>query len=799
MFKYYLKLALRNLQGNKLTKSVKIIGMALAIAVSMIIFLFVNHEQNYDRFFTNHQNVYRLLIFENYTDGSQVLTNKAVPVFGTEELKQNFAEIQHITKVRKEADPTYFYNNEVYEFNDSYNVDSTFFKIFNVKLLLGDRGNVLNQPGSAVISSNVAKKIFGNKNPIGETIIEYNRNPFIITGVFEDFPSSSHILPDIIKSFKKGHNVYRDVGRNQQTINYVLLREGVNIVQLEESINKESTSWFASREDIVSVKNILQPVTEIHTQKYEINEQVPGISKELLRLLVLVALFILLVAWLNHLNISTNQRLKQIKQNSVDRVFGMGHKQNFYKIFVENLSDFVFSCLIAAFLITLFLPVINALLEKQIDMFSVPRIWGLFIAGILSLSLLSALIEMLLISKVSFINSLKGQLGGKKSGKWMKKSVLVAQYAISVVLIFFTAIVFVQSKYLINRDIGMEKDNIIIFSTRHKQFTTQEEINKKIIFTEENKKNSGLKSATFCSSIPGSITDYQSISRTDEPDKIVLMQTIATDENYLKTFQIELIAGENLRRKLPQDQYEILIDRTSSKLFGFETPTDAIGNSIFYYQWNTQMKIVGIIEDFNTHNLGYMGQETGNFLGYHMNYNRRYLAVNYGGTNPQQVINKIQDKWKEVFNEAPPMYYFLNDSYRKVYKSELVQRKLFLLFAFTAIIIACFGLFAMAFETIVQRTKEIGVRKVNGAKIIDILNLLFSDYIRIIIIAVVPGLLIGYFISSNWLKEYAIKISISWYFFILPFVVLGCITLVSVMYHSYKAAVSNPIEALKYE
>jgi putative ABC transport system permease protein len=212
-----------------------------------------------------------------------------------------------------------------------------------------------------------------------------------------------------------------------------------------------------------------------------------------------------------------------------------------------------------------------------------------------------------------------------------------------------------------------------------------------------------------------------------------------------------------------------------------------------------QFRIVGVIKDFNTHNLGYMGQETGNMLGYHARYNRRYLAVNYDGTSPLQVINQIQEKWNEVYDEPSLMYFFLNDSYRQVYKSELVQRKLFLLFALTTILIACFGLFAMAYETIVQRTKEIGIRKVNGAKISEILNLLIGNYIRIIIIAVIPGLLIGYLISSNWLKEYAIKISISWYFFILPFVVLGCITLVSVMYHSYKAAVSNPIEALKYE
>lgn len=804
MIKYYLKLALRNLQGNKVTKGVKIIGMALAITISMVIFLFVNHELNYDCFFSNHKNVYRILNDVKQKDGTQS-KGAATPIPLAEEIKQNFPEIQYICRITKNEQSIFYYNEFIFETNSTFYADSTFFKIYDVNIIAGDANSILSEPKTAAISKTTAKKIFGNEEAIGKTIKLNNQGSYTIAGVFEDFPTSSIMNPEIILSMLSSNWVSIN-GKSRwdshilSTI--VLLQPETDLKNLSEKINKLTADKVKLYPGHQEWKFEFQPITEVHFDKYSWGGFKQGINKEVLHILILVALFIIIIALLNHVNISTNLRLKQIKQNSIDKVFGMKKKQQFLKILTETKCDFFTSFVLAIILLLLFLPQINQLLDKNILLFSYPLIWIFYITGLILISFLTAYFESIIVSKINFVSALKGKLGEKQSGKWIKQTVLITQYAIAVILIFLTAVVYMQTRYLINRDLGMNRENIIVIEAQTIKIGQPEGKTKKQLFIDEIKKFPEVKSATFTNVIPGKVSSsvYKYFVQGQPSESAISCLRIITDNNFIETFDIPLIAGENLRQqKNGNPNTDIIITKSSIRFFGFKNPMEAVGKTIVRpFSNNLLLNVVGVTDDFFINNLYARDIKVGITMEYNDD-NKCDFAIKYNAANALTLVEKIQETWKDVFEEPSMNYYFLNDSYRKVYKTELIQRQIFLLFAFTAVIIACFGIFAMAFETIVQRTKEIGIRKVNGAKTQNILTLLFRNYVGIISIAIIPGLIIAYFVASRWLENYDNKIPISWYFFIVPIVFIAIATLISVIYHSYKAAVSNPINALKYE
>jgi putative ABC transport system permease protein len=804
MIKYYLKLALRNLQGNKVTKGVKIIGMALAITISMVIFLFVNHELSYDCFFSNHENVYRILNDVKQIDGTQS-KGAPTPIPLAEEIKQNFPEIQYICRITKNRQDIFYYNEFIFETNSTFNADSTFFKIYDVNIITGDANSILSEPKTAAISKMTAKKIFGNEEAIGKTIKLNNRESYTISGVFEDFPTSSIMNPEIILSMLSNNWVSIN-GKSRwdshilSTI--VLLQPETDLKYLSEKINNLTADKVKLMPGHQEWKFEFQPITEVHFDKYSWGDFNPGVNRELLHILQLVALFIIIIALLNHVNISTNLRLKQVKQNSIDKVFGMKKKQQFLKILTETKFDFFTSLVLAIILLLLFLPQINQLLDKNILLFSYPLIWIFYITGLLLISFLTAYFESIIVSKINFVSALKGNLGKKQSGKWIKQTVLITQYAIAVILIFLTAVVYMQTRYLINRDLGMNRENILIIKAQTIKINQPEGKTKKQLFLDEIKKFPEVKSATFTNVIPGktSATVYKYFAQGQPSENAINCLRIQTDNNYIETFDIPLIAGENIRQqKNGNPNTDIIMTKSSVRFFGFKNLMEAVGNTIVMpFSDNLLLNIVGVTDDFFINNLYARDIKVGIIMEYSDNNNCDF-AIKYNDTNELTLVKKIQETWKDVFEEPSMNYYFLNDSYRKVYKTELIQRQIFILFSFIAVIIACFGIFAMAFETIVQRTKEIGIRKVNGAKTQNILILLFRNYVGIISIAIIPGLIITYLVASRWLENYDNKIPISWYFFIIPIVLIAIATLISVIYHSYKAAVSNPINALKYE
>lgn len=803
MIKYYLKLALRNLQGNKVTKGVKIIGMALAITISMIIFLFVNHELNYDCFFSNHENVYRILNDVKQMDGTQS-KGAPTPIPLAEEIKQNFPEVQYICRITKNRQDIFYYKEFIFETKSTFNADSTFFKIYDVNIITGDANSILSEPKTAAISKMTAKKIFGNEEAMGKIIKLNNQESYTITGVFEDFPTSSVMNPEIILSMLS--NSWVSINGKSRWDSHILstiilLQPETDLKYLSEKINNLTADKVKLMPGHQEWKFEFQPITEVHFDKYSWGDFNPGVNKELLHILQLVALFIIIIALLNHINISTNLRLKQVKQNSIDKVFGMKKKQ-FLKILTETKFDFFTSLVLAIILLLLFLPQINQLLDKNILLFSYPLIWIFYITGLLLISFLTAYFESIIVSKINFVSALKGNLGKKQSGKWIKQTVLITQYAIAVILIFLTAVVYMQTRYLINRDLGMNRENILVIKAQTIKINRSEGKTKEQLFLDEIKKFPEVKTATFTNVIPGKVsaTVYKYFAQGQPSESAINCLRIQTDNNYIETFDIPLIAGENIQQqKNDNPNTDIIITKSSVRFFGFKNPMEAVGSTIVMpFSDNLLLNVVGVTDDFFINNLYARDIKVGIIMEYSDNNNCDF-AIKYNASNALTLVKKIQETWKDVFEEPSMNYYFLNDSYRKVYKTELIQRQIFILFSFMAVIIACFGIFAMAFETIVQRTKEIGIRKVNGAKTLNILTLLFRNYVEIILIAIIPGLIIANFVTSRWLENYDNKIPISWYFFIVPIVLIAVATLISVIYHSYKAAVSNPVNALKYE
>lgn len=808
MIYYNIKIAIRNLIKYKFYSFINIVGLAIGMATCLLILLFVQDELNYDRYNDKADRIYRVIA--DFKMGGNVFVTPNLGAPTAEALVNDFPEVEKT--VRLQQGGTWFvrYGEKSFKETSVIIADSTFFDIFTIPLLEGDPKTALIKPNTLVLSKKMASKYFGDDDPLGKTLRLDNREDYTVTGVFKDIPSNSHFHAEFILSLQidpGGSNDYW-LG-NMNYITYILLQKNYNYKNLEAKfplmvkkyIGPELLMYTGnSLEDFLSKGNkagfYLQPLTDIHLYSDLLGELEPNGDIKYVLIFSAIAVFILLIACINFINLSTANSSGRSKEVGIKKVLGSDRKELVKQFLTESVLMSLLAMIIALIIIVPVLPYFNNLSGKELTISYLTNYQ--FLIGIIILTLFIGFIAgsypAFFISSFKPVSVLKGKLrSGTRSG-YLRGSMVVFQFAASIIMIIATIIVFNQLNYIQNKKLGFNKEHSVII---HDTYILDDKVQS---FKNEITKDTRIISGTVTSALPvessGSINGTFRDGRTDD-EKLVPMASWSVDYDYVPTLGMEIIKGRNFSREFGSDSNSVIINEAVAKHFEWKDPigkrlsqyTAADGSEIRTYT------VIGVVKNFHYESLK-------NSIGPVILFLRprtSYAVFRFKGENTAGVIDFIEDKWNEFAPGQAFQYSFMDEDFNNMYKAEQKIGDIFSTFAFLAIFIGCLGLFALAAFTAVQRTKEIGVRKVLGASVPNVLLLLTKEFLKWILIANVIAWPIAYYFMNNWLKDFAYRIEISWWVFFLAGGIALLIALFTILFQAIKAAIANPVDSLRYE
>jgi ABC-type antimicrobial peptide transport system permease subunit len=773
-----LKTGLRTLYRNKLYTVLNVLGLSVGMASAILIFLWVQFQISFDRFHENTELIYRV-IQDQYYSNDEVFHVEVTPTALAKAMKENLPQISQTTRYNMKQS-LFEINEETKAMENVQLVDPDFFRMFSFPLIKGDPGRVLEKPRSMVISEKIAGKYFGKTDPVGKTVILEGEFPFTITGVIRDNPKNTEISCDILIPFE----FYKELGENTETFQnnwittYVQLLPGISADSVNKGIDHYKKIHFPDSKTIF----FLQPLKRIHLFWIWGGGPIRNV-----RLFSIIAAILILIAAINFTNLSTAMSAKRFTEIGIKKSFGAGRKALFRQFITETLILSAVSMFIALILAESFLTWYNNMLQTQLKIRynDVIMVAGFFVIMIIT-GFLSGLYPALYLSSFKPIRILKSNpMANKKS--FLRESLVVIQFALAIILIVNTIIVKKQHAFLQKQEVGFQRDNILFIPLRG-NFRDKFEFIK-----SELEKVEGVKSVTFSSHVPATI--YSNGGGYDwagkSPEINPLVSNTMADYDYLETFGMTLKEGEFYARYQYTDTNNIVINNTFAEIIGIKP---IIGEYI--KAWGRQMKIIGVVNDFNFKPL-YSKVEPLiilNITDWH-----QYVFCKLSAENMPQTIKKIGDVHERINGAFPFEYHFVDADFEQMYNAEQRQGRIFNVFSFLAIFISCLGLFGLSSFMMTQRTKEIGIRKTNGATALHIMVLFGKYYIRWILVSFVLAVPVSYFLIEKWLKNYAYKTDISWWVFVLAGLLAIVISVITVGGQSWKAARRNPIDALHYE
>ena len=783
----HLKTTWRNLWKNKFYSSINIIGLAIGLAVGILIMLWVQDELSYDRFHKNHASLYKVMENQKYGTG-EVYTFSSTPTPLAKSLKNEFPEITYSTRVSWVRQHLFNYGEKHIEEFGIY-VDPDFIQMFSFPLKKGDAKKVLTEPNTILISETLADKYFGSENPLGKGIRIDEERQYKVTGVFKDLPSNStlkfgFLMPvgDYVKLYM--NNEERWDNNNIQT--YVQLSKESNPALLTSKISAVPGKKHA---DQVNVKLFLHPAADWYLRSNFKDGKNIGGRISYVQLFIIVAIFILLIACINFTNLVTAQASKRSKEVGVRKVIG-GDKASLIKQFlVESLLLTFFAAMLALAIILLIIPSVNQLLDRKLHIdFLNPAYLLVFFGIIIITGLIAGTYPALILSSFQPIKVLKGITAGVKGkNSLLRKSLVVIQFVISVVMIIGTIIIYQQIKYFQNKNLGYKKENLVYFASSgipEQHYET---------FKNELATIQGVKGVTRCSinftGSNNSTSDVKWNGKLDE--KEVLFSLINTDHDMLNTFGIDLKEGRNFSKDFGADTSNYIINEEAVRRMNLKQPV--IGQQLEL--WERKGTIIGVARDFHISSIhGPIEPVILQARDWTWTY---YLRID--GQNTASILKNIESVYKKRIPERPFSVRFMDQEYESMYKSEMQIGELAKWFSVLAIFISCLGLFGLVSLAAIQRTKEIGIRKVLGASVTNILGLLSRDFLQLVIIASLIAFPLAWWLMNNWLKDFTYHINIQWWVFVLSGFTVLTIALITVCFQAIKAGMSNPVKSLRAE
>jgi putative ABC transport system permease protein len=794
MIKNYFKIALRNLWKHKAFSIINITGLSIGITACFFIFMYVGFELSYDNMHSKADRIYRL-VTDIKTPTETINTGVTAWPFAPN-IKNDFPAVESFVRISGGSFLVRKGNVKFQEERSAF-ADSTFFKVFDFKLVKGDPKTALSEIATIVFSESAAKKYFGNTDPMGQTVlITGDAIPAKVTGIMKDIPENSQIKADMLISmvsltqkFNKGlDNQWGNFGASS----YLLLKPGTNPKTLEAQLPAflERRNGAEEKKQQMFFKLLLEPLKTVYLYSKRNGQESGSITN--VYVFGIVAIFILLIACVNFVNLTTARSVERAKEVGIRKVVGAERSQ----LASQFIGESVVLCLIA-FLLTivlsvLFLPLFNQLAGKTISagIFSNWYYVTLLFITSVGIGLIAGLYPALVLSAFLPVSVLKGRFSSGTKGNALRKTLVIAQFTISIALIIGTIIVYTQMSFMQNRDLGFTKDQMLILDTNGDPAGNAL---KEAIATIPS-----VKSTANSSSVPGGGNPgaYSEIENKKGDLQIANLDLYFVDWDYVNQFKIKLVAGRAFSRGFGTDTAQaMLLNEAAVKLFGYSSPQQAVGRR--FKQWGREGKIVGVMKDFHFRSL----QEVIKPLSMRIELkNLGLISVKISSQNTPATLAAIESKWKTFIPNRPFSYYFLDEFFDRQYRAEQRFGKLFLNFAVLAIFISCLGLLGLASYSTLQRTREIGIRKVLGATVPGIVNLLSKDFLILVAISfLVASPLAGIFMNYYWLKGFAYRIDESWWIFAIAGILALVIALGTISFQAIRAATSNPVKSLRSE
>lgn len=818
MLRSYITIALRNIARNKVYSAINITGLAIGMAACFFIFLYVRFEKSYDRFHKNADRLYRVPMSYYGSVNGLATTHPAVGPA----MKADFPEVVEFARLSK---PTIFDQNYNLQYTDEkgrkkifneanfYFADAAFLTMFSFPFLAGNPAKALEAPQTIVISESIAKKYIGTTNAL-DKVLMLNQNPFKITGVFKDIPQNSHIKFDMLISFTTAGEKwgYTEWGW-PEFYNYVLLAPGADPKKLEAKLPAFTQKYLAAKmkEFNFKAKLFLQPVTGIHLNSGFRVEPEPGGSATTVYFLSLLGILTLVIAWINYINLSTAKSMERAREVGLRKMAGATRSQVIAQFVFESFLVNCFALLISFVLIFAFAPLFDQITGKKISahflnsgLMSMWKFWLIaaliFMAGAIQVGIYPAF----LLSAFKPALVLKGKFLQSNNGITLRRILVSGQFVLSILLIAGTIIVYRQLSFMRNQQLGYNINQIAIIkgpSVVDSAFTTRAQSFKTAV-----QQHPAIVNVAPSTEIPGkTITARNTVRRVgQDKTKGFVSDLVAIDHDFVPTYQMQLAAGENLPEHQPVNLFETLktkalVNEEMVRSLGYASNKDILHQHILFvsYAGDIDCEVVGVFRNFHQRSLKDPIQP----MLYFQNNNGiwGHFSVNMNTKDAGKTLAYIKAQYDKLFPGNAFECFFLNDYFNRQYQSDERFSDIFTLFTILAIVISCLGLIGLSTFAIKLRTKEIGVRKVLGATVQGIVYLLFSDFIKLVCIAALIAIPVVYLVASKWLNNFAFHIQLGWFVFILAPLLLITLAFITVSIQSIKAALANPVKALRSE
>ena len=813
MLKNYLKTAFRNLWKNKGFSTINIVGLSIGISTCLLIMLYVLDELSFDRYNKNAERIYRINN-EIKFGGNHFDLAQTPPMMGPEAVKE-FPQVEQYTRLRWYGGFLVKKGNENLRENRVAWGDSTLFQVFSLSMIAGDPRTALSNPHSMVITETIAKKYFPQDverditNVIGKTLLINDTASYKVTGVIKNIPAQTHFNFDIFLPLIQDAYSRDDNWLSENYCTYILVKEGTDVKKLDRQIEAMlirftapllknvlglSMTEFSSTGNYI--RSSLTPLTSIHLHSNKIGGLDANGNIQFVYIFSAIAIFILLIACVNFMNLSTARSANRAKEVGVRKVLGSLRNNLINQFLVESIMVSFIALLIAILVAWLMLPYFNQIAGKTIHsaaLFKPSMAISLFVL-MLIVGLLAGSYPAFFLSAFQPIEVLKGKLARGFKGSYLRNALVVFQFSISIILIIGTIVIYNQLLYIRSKDIGFNRKQVMIIQNTDalkSQVTT---------FKNEILKISGVENASISGYLPVNFNrsnDAFFTSPTLDQKTAISMQRWGVDENYIPTLDMKLIEGRNFSRDFPTDSGAVIINEAAEK---FLATKDILNRKLYEIEnINTKklrdFQIIGVVKNFNFSSLRdvvtplglFLQKETGN------------ISIRVNASNIQNVKAQIKEKWKTLAPGQPFDFSFMDEEFNNLYKAEERTGQIFISFAVLAILIACLGLFGLITYAAEQRIKEIGIRKVLGASVSNIVGMLSKDFLKLIAIAAVVSFPVAWWLMNKWLQDFAYRVDLSWWIFVLAGSSTTLIALITVSFQAIKAAIANPVKSLRTE
>jgi putative ABC transport system permease protein len=826
MIRYYLLLFVRNLSRQRMFSFINLLGLTTGIVSTLLIYLYVQSELSHDQFHENGNRIYRVNETFIWGDDNNQLFSSTGPGVGVA-IDAEIPEAEQVVRVfqpggnflMKHTDE----KNQTHSFDESNILvaDSNFFEVFTFPMITGNKTTALDEANAVVITASTAKKYFGDENALGKIlqIDDFVQNEpgkaLMVTGVIKDIPDNSYLKFDFMVSMNSLPRVKKSSWSWVWTMfeTFVLLDEKASPIAVQEKLKSLPRKYAeATLQNAMGttydeyVKNgkqwnlYLQKFTDIHLHSGTTYNRLSNVGNiTILYILVGIVTFIIVLSCINFMNLTTAQYTKRLKETSLRKVLGSGRWQLGASFFIEALLFCTIAVIVGIGLTQIALPYFNTISGNnyQLNITSDPKILSVILILLLVMSLLCGSYPAIFLSAFKPVEALKGKMKSGKEGKSLRNGLVVFQFAISLILIVCTMIVFQQLKYLSAKDVGFNRENLMIISR-------VEMVNDKQTFFNSLQQITGVAQASSCTSAPPKLFDGDSFQAEDHMDKPFSLNYVKADEDYVPTLDLKIAIGHNFRKDSPADINGVILNETAVKQLGWKLDDTVLGKNIFYPGDEQKFEVIGVVRDFNYWSLSAPIQAMAIFHIQNKLYsnNREFAALRIQQSDLaswQGTIAGIQKEWKQFAGDVPLQYEFVDDAFASTFENEEKFGQAMSIFAGLAILIASLGLLGMIIFTLELRTKEIGIRKVIGASEVSIVALVSKDYTKLIFIAILVSVPVSWWFMNQWLNGFLHRIEIN----PLTFVIAGVSTLIVAMiitsYHAIKAALTNPVDVLKDE